>query len=251
MSCISLQNFAKDINAPIYHVIEQMNNAGITNKYLDSYISDEEKEKLYNYLQAEHGKAKVVNDEIVLPQAKRGQKVKKKKAKNRESIDTVVIDGTNLLFDHNCCHLNKVLILAEHLKKSKMDFTFYFDASTSRHLKKTSEESSQIYSLLLRRMEQAFQEVPSGIEADKIILQIATTDKAHVLSNDRYQDFTKIYEWVSDSKRLIKHHSNKSRVTIPDMNIDLKINKNNWELYKNLLTTFGLGKGKGVNYGIV
>lgn len=238
MGCISVQNFATEVNAPIYHIIEQLNNAGISGKKPESYINKEEKEKLYNFMLKNHGLEKV-------------QQVQKKKTKKSKNIDAVVIDGTNLLFDHNCCHINKVLVLAEYLKKTGINFIFYFDASTKRHLMKVSDGAAQIYNILINRLEDYFQEVPSGIEADKIILQVAKTDNAHVLSNDNYTDFLKIHTWLSGSDRLIKHHSNKKRVTIPDMDTDLKISKNDWELYKQLLITFGISKPKGGTDGTV
>lgn len=114
-------------------------------------------------------------------------------------------------------------------------FTF-FDANT-RHLLRTDDDSVfKVYDGMLAMP--YFQEVPGGSKADDFILLKVKSENAHVISNDKYEDYATSHSWISREARLIKGAVVSGRVAIPDLGFDVRILPEEREAFQSLKEAF-------------
>jgi hypothetical protein len=118
--------------------------------------------------------------------------------------------------------LRVLLTVCVELAQRKIPFFTFFDANMPYLLKSTGGNSIfAVYADMLPMP--YFQEVPGGSKADDFILLRAKSENAHVISNDKYEDYITDHSWISHEDRLIKGDVVSGRVTIPYLGFDLRI----------------------------
>jgi len=145
-----------------------------------------------------------------------------------QNVKYVVLDGLNI-----CCWANQnkrdlniciLLTLCSELIRQKIPFIVFFDANISHLLKENNyENASEAYKRITAHTSNIFVEVPGRIRADEFILQRANNDNAHIISNDQFRDFENRFPWVSSGDRLIKGAVAGNRLSLPQLNFDLRI----------------------------
>jgi hypothetical protein len=143
-----------------------------------------------------------------------------------QQVERLVLDGLNI-----CCwgaqekaalDLRILLTLCTELAGMKIPTLVFFDANTPNLLHRRPDgDAYRAYDILKKHG--VFVEVPGGISADEFILLRADREGSHVISNDQFRDFSKLYSWVSDGGRLIKGAVAGAKLTIPQLDIDVPI----------------------------
>ncbi len=145
-----------------------------------------------------------------------------------QQVKHVVLDGLNI-----CCWANPdkrepdlriLLTLSAELTRKRIPFLAFFDANTSHLLSEhRDDETVTAYKRIVGALPDLFVEVPGRIRADDFILQRANNDNSHIISNDQFRDFADRYPWLSTEVRLIKGAVAGDRLTIPQLDLDLRI----------------------------
>ena len=109
----------------------------------------------------------------------------------------------------------------------------------------------RFYSLVfqaLKKSKKEFSMVTGGIQADEFILKRAETLNAKIISNDKFvssskpvngqkKDYRKRFPWLNyEPERLIKGKVIEDGIIVPDLNIDVKINRNTEDMVKVLMS---------------
>jgi hypothetical protein len=136
-----------------------------------------------------------------------------------QASDALVIDGKNVIYgspsDPQPSLLNLFGLLLE-LHKRKRVFKCFFDANTFFTLMEAGKKAeAYAYRRCCHDFPDMFIEVPGGNQADDFLLDYAHSQKAPVISNDRYRDYLAKYQWLNaNSKRRVSFivHSNMMQV---------------------------------------
>ena len=66
MAEVTVNELAKSIGAPVERLLKQMNEAGLQHKSAEAKVSDDEKQRLLNFLKSSHGEAALEPKKITL-----------------------------------------------------------------------------------------------------------------------------------------------------------------------------------------
>jgi len=170
---------------------------------------------------------KEVVEKLVEPKPIKGE-LKLLQNSVKEEADPVtyyIIDGLNVLGweEHSKPSVAILLTLIIELCKRNWPFISFFDANTQRKL---VDQEVPVYENLKKSYCDFFSEVPGGSEADEFILFHASKTNGFIISNDRYRDYQKKYEWLTPySTRLIKGRVTGKNLMIPNLDLHLPIKR--------------------------
>ena len=66
MAEVTVNELAKSIGAPVERLLKQMQEAGLQHKNAEAKVSDDEKQRLLNFLKSSHGEAALEPKKITL-----------------------------------------------------------------------------------------------------------------------------------------------------------------------------------------
>ena len=146
-------------------------------------------------------------------------------------INSIVIDGLNVCYwssnDASSLDIGLLLTLCIALADDGLPFLCFFDANTRHALfEKEGEKAVNAYvTLTSGALTSYFVEVPGRKQADQFILQKANSDNGHIISNDQYRDYQKVYTWLKDGSRLLKGTSADNHLMLPDLHLNRRVRK--------------------------
>jgi hypothetical protein len=134
-----------------------------------------------------------------------------------------LIDGSNVMLARGKSHtnLNILLTLLLQIKKSKRDFHCFFDANAQYILRENVGKQAEEACLgLLEKHRTHFTKTPAGIRADDFLLQQAHQTQKRIITNDRFDDYVRIYPWLENADGwLIKFAVVDNDIQVPAIKI--------------------------------
>lgn len=113
---------------------------------------------------------------------------------------TVIIDGTNVIYgSHSNPQPSLMNVLGLLIELNRLAFVFkcYFDATTySKLLEAGKKSEAYAYRRFCYDYPDIFIEVPGGNKADDFLLQYANTQRAAIITNDLFRDYSEKYQWL-------------------------------------------------------
>lgn len=136
-----------------------------------------------------------------------------------------LIDGTNLAFWKNRgeekMHLSTVLAVCMALSARGASFKVVFDASTPYRLGRQGDRGDvNLYRQLLSQCPDMFVEVPSGVQADEVLLMECARERPGwaptvILSADKFRQYAAEYPFVYDKTRCIRGRVQEGEAVFP------------------------------------
>lgn len=156
-------------------------------------------------------------------------------ASNEDTIEVfrkpLLIDGSNVVRYDKSKNWRVLKTLIDWLKKNGRDFFVYFDASieyVEEHVEMDADGKAYLHALI--NDSSHAKKCPAGDEADKFILYEANNEGNHVLSNDTYGQWEKLYPWIKaknnsdDIRRVHRFQVKGDILSIPDLGVYEKVN---------------------------
>ena len=156
-------------------------------------------------------------------------------ASNEDTIEVfrkpLLIDGNNVVRYDKSKNWRVLKTLIDWLKKNGRDFFVYFDASieyVEEHVEMDADGKAYLHALI--NDSSHAKKCPAGDEADKFILYEANNEGNHVLSNDTYGQWEKLYPWIKaknnsdDIRRVHRFQVKGDILSIPDLGVYEMVN---------------------------
>ena len=139
-----------------------------------------------------------------------------------------VIDGSNIIRDKD--HGGSVETFAAcffAVKDTGCQVQVFLDANEFHNLKDNGDTKGlKLLKKLIKDYPDSIQFVPAGSRADDFVLLDANNNSGHVISNDRYLEYTERYPWLN--KNGGRRHTfmvTNGHLQIPDLGIDVMVDK--------------------------
>ena len=156
-----------------------------------------------------------------------------------------IIDGSNICRSYlnleGMSSLLPLITLVITLLRRRSMCVCFFDASERYLLRANASElqSEYIYERLLREVPKIFREVPAGMNADDLILEMAHKDDLQIISNDHFDKLEdrhiQLYPWlITRSKRLLPGRVKDGILIVESLGIAVKLGKSLTSLVEEL-----------------
>ena len=134
-----------------------------------------------------------------------------------------VIDGSNLIRDKD--HGGSVETFAAcffAVKENGCQVQVFLDANEFHNLSDNGDSKGmKLLTKLIKEYPDNIQLVPAGSRADDYVLLDASNNSGHVISNDRYLEYTERYPWLKNGGRRHTFMVTNGHLQIPNLGIDV------------------------------